>query len=421
MSPAAERRDVAARAWRERAAEIVAADRKPFRGGGGWLLAGLVAGIAGAVGLAIGLAVDVRQVLFSWLIAYTFALTIVLGMAAFLMACHTMAATWPVALQRLAEATTAIMPLLALFVLPVLLGLSRLYPWMHPGAIPDANINPHVAELLRHKLPLMNRPFVIARAVFYVLVWVVVCVGLRGFSMAMDRAGAPDRTLRLRAFSAVLLPALGITGSWAAFDWLMSLSPDWYSTMYGLYVLAGGFLGSLALMVVLVVGLQREGYLLGVQRAHYYALGRLLLSFVVFWGYVAYFQFFLVWIADKPIESRWYLERLRGGYAGVSGFLVVAHFVIPFLALLPYAVKQNARVLRVIAVWLLVAHYVDVHWLIAPARGATAHGVFHWLDLAAFLFVVGFSVAFAVWRQRGHALAAAWAPAYERALEYHSR
>jgi hypothetical protein len=328
-----------------------------------------------------------------------------------------MAATWPVALQRLAEATTAIMPLLALFVLPVLLGLSRLYPWMHPNAIQDA----HVAELLRHKLPLMNRPFVIVRAVFYILVWVVVCVGLRGFSMEMDRAGAPDRTLRLRAFSAVLLPALGITGSWAAFDWLMSLSPDWYSTMYGLYVLAGGFLGSLALMVVLVAGLQRAGYLAGVQRAHYYALGRLLLSFVVFWGYVAYFQFFLIWIADKPIESRWYLERLRGGYAGVSGFLVVAHFAIPFLALLPYAVKQSARVLRMIAVWLLVAHYVDVHWLIAPARGAGAHGVFHWLDLAAFLFVVGFSVAFAVWRQRGHALAAAWAPAYERALEYHSR
>ena len=113
----------------------------------------------------------------------------------------------------------------------------------------------------------MNRPFVIVRAVFYVLLWVVICVGLRRFSMAMDRAGAPDHTLRLRAFSAVLLPALGITGSWAAFDWLMSLSPDWYSTMYGLYVLAGGFLGSLALMVVLVVGLQRDGYLVGVQRA----------------------------------------------------------------------------------------------------------------------------------------------------------
>jgi hypothetical protein len=328
-----------------------------------------------------------------------------------------MAATWPVALQRLAEATTAIMPLLALFVLPVLLGLSRLYPWMHPNAIQDA----HVAELLRHKLPLMNRPFVIVRAVFYILVWVVVCVGLRGFSMEMDRAGAPDRTLRLRAFSAVLLPALGITGSWAAFDWLMSLSPDWYSTMYGLYVLAGGFLGSLALMVVLVAGVQRAGYLPGIKRAHYYALGRLLLSFVVFWGYVAYFQFFLIWIADKPIESRWYLERLRGGYAGVSAFLVVAHFLIPFFALLPYAVKQSARVLRVIGVWILVAHYVDVHWLIAPALGAGARGVFHWLDLAALLFVAGFSVAFAVWRQRGHALAAAWAPAYERALEYRSR
>jgi hypothetical protein len=407
---------------RDRIAEIVTADRRPFQGGGRWLLASLAAGIAGGIGVAVGLALDPRQALFSWLVAYTFVLTVVLGTAAFLMTCHAINATWPIALRRVGEATTAVMPLLALLLIPILVGLSKLYPWMAPGAIAD----PHVQELVRHKLPLMNRPFVIARAILYVGVWVVVCGGLRRLSLATDRsdadagAGARDLTPRLRAFSAVLLPALGITATWAAFDWLMSLSPDWYSTMYGFYVLAGGFLGALALLVVLVVGAQQSGRLAGIQRAHYYALGRLLLAFVVFWGYVAYFQFFLIWIADKPLESRWYLERLRGGYRWISAFLVVGQFLLPFFALLPYAVKQRARILRVISLWLLLAHYLDVHWLIAPARGAAA-GVFHWLDAAAFLCVVGLSIAFGIWRQRGHALAAAWSPAYARALEYRSR
>ncbi|HEY7374835.1 MAG TPA: hypothetical protein VIF57_21905 [Polyangia bacterium] len=400
----------------ERFAAIIAADQRPFRGGGRALRAGLAAGVVGAAGVAVGFALDARQALFSWLIAYTFVLTIVIGMAAFVMACHAMNATWPTALRRIPEAATAVMPLLALFLIPVLVGLPLLYPWMHPGAIAD----PHTATLLRHKLPLMNRPFVVGRAVFYVVLWLLICGGLRRLSLRTDRPAAPDLTPRLRAFSALLLPALGITASWAAFDWLMSLSPDWYSTMYGFYVLAGAFLGAVALTVVLVAGAQRGGRLTGVQRAHYYALGRLLLSFVVFWGYVAYFQFFLIWIADKPIEARWYLERLQGGTRWVSAFLVFGQFLLPFFALLPYAVKQSRRALSAIAWWLLLAHYIDIHWLIAPSRGPGAR-TFHWLDAAALLCVAGFATALGVWRQRGHALAPAWVPSYPRALEYSSR
>jgi hypothetical protein len=399
----------------DRLAAIVAADRAPWRGGGRWLGASLGAGGLGALGLALGLVVDFRQVFYSWLIAFVFVLTIVLGAAAFVMACHAMGATWPIALRRLAEAITAVMPLVALFVVPVLLGMRELYPWMRPDSVAD----PEVRALLLHKMRVMNRPFVTARSIIYVAVWLGTCLGLRRFSLAMDAPDGPDLRPRLRAFSAVLLPPLAITGSWAAFDWIMSLSPDWYSTMYGLYVLAGGFLGALALVVLLAGFAQDRGALAGIGRGHYYALGRLLLSFVVFWGYVAYFQFFLIWIADKPIEARWYLDRAHGVAGWVSGFLVVGHFLIPFFALLPYAVKQRSAPLRLIAVWLLAAHYLDVHWLIAPARGAPSF--FHWLDGAALLCVGGFSVAFAVWRQRGHALAAAFDPGYARALEYDSK
>jgi hypothetical protein len=394
---------------------VAASDREPFAGGHDLIRGGLVAGIAGAAGVVIGLFVDREQVFFSWLEAYVFAVSVALGMAAFLMACHTIGATWPVAVRRLAEATTAIMPLMILFLVPVLAGLDQLYPWMHPDRIADARVRAVVV----HKLPLMRPGFVVARAVFYVAVWMGICAGLRRFSLAMDRDGSRDLRPRLRAFSAALLPALGITGSWAAFDWVMSLSPDWYSTVYGLYLLSGGFLAALALLVVLIVGAQDAGRLEGIGRGHYYALGRLLLAFVVFWGYVAYFQFFLIWIADKPVEAKWYLDRVQSGTRWVTVSLVVGHFVIPFFALLSHAAKQRAMLLRVIAILLLAGHYIDVHWLVAPARRNGP--VFHWLDAAALSCVVGFSIAFAVWRQRGHALAAARDPDYLRALEYSSR
>jgi hypothetical protein len=396
--------------------QLLIANAAPFRGGARWLWGGIAAGVIGTAGLVVGAWVNVTQVFFSWLIAYTFALTIVIGMAAFLMACHTMGATWPTAIRRLGEAIIAAMPLLAVMVIPLLLGLSHLYPWMHPGAISDAQTR----ELVRHKLPLMNRPLVLVRSVAYITVWLIVCSGLRGFSLAMDGPRGRDRTARLQAFSAVLLPALAISGSWAAFDWVMSLSPDWYSTMFGLYVLAGGFLGALALLVILTVYADTTGRLRGLRASHHYALGRLLLSFTVFWAYVAYFQFFLIWIADKPIEARWYLDRVHGGHAWVSGFLVFGQFLVPFFALLPYAIKRRERGLMIIGWWLLGAHYVDVHWLIAPARGATAP-IVHWLDAAALLCVGGFTVAFAVWRQRGYPLAATSDPRYARALQYHSK
>lgn len=399
----------------ERLERVAVSDRVPFAGGRHLLRGGLVAGVAGGTGIVVGLFVDRGQVFFSWLEAYVFVVSIALGMAAFLMACHTIGATWPIAVRRMAEATTAIMPLMLLFLLPVLAGLDQLYPWMHPDRIADT----HVRALVVHKLPLMCPDFVIGRALFYLVLWIGICAGLRRFSLAMDRDGGQDLRPRLRAFSAALLPALGITGSWAAFDWVMSLSPDWYSTMYGLYLLSGGFLGALALLVVLIVGAQRSGHLEGIGRSHYYALGRLLLAFVVFWGYVAYFQFFLIWIADKPIEAKWYLDRVRSGYQWVTVSLVVGHFVLPFFALLSHGAKQKSSILRAIALWLLVGHYIDVHWLVAPARRSGP--VFHWLDAAALSCVAGFSIAFAVWRQRGHALAAARDPDYLRALEYSSR
>jgi hypothetical protein len=337
-------------------------------------------------------------------------------MLVFVMACNAMGATWPVAVRRLAEATLATLPLLALLFLPIaLFGLDSLYPWTQPERV----THPEARHLLEHKLGYFRLPFFFGRAVVYFGVWTFAGFVLRRWSLRGDETRHDPRAARAqRVWSAVLLPAVGLTLTFAAFDWLMSLSPDWFSTMYGVYFFAGGFLGALALLTVLVAAARRAGYLARVGRAHGYALGRLLFAFVVFWAYIAYFQYFLVWIADRPVEARWFLERVHGPHRPASVFLAVGHFVLPFFYLLPYGTKQRASLLVPAAVWLLAAHYVDVHWLVAPARHDGL--ALHWLDAAALVAVSGWAVAFAVWRQRGHLLAPVHDPAYERALEYES-
>jgi hypothetical protein len=403
-------------------------------GGRRALVASLTLGAAGVVGLLLAFLLDPGRTFYAYFTGYTFALSLVHGAAIFLMICYAMNATWPMAVRRLGDAVLAVMPLLAVLYLPIFFGYGHLYPWMHPESVTEARVR----ELLEHRAPWLNLPFFAIRSIVYLAFWVVACALLRRASLDMDRdrdgagAGGADgdgaaRAMReelkrrLRVRSAVLLVPMGLTITFAAFDWWMTLSPDWYSTMFGVYYFAGSFLGALALLTVLLWAGQRAGHLEQVGRPHYYALGRLLLSFVIFWAYIAYFQFFLVWIANKPTEVPWYLARLARSHPGprlVSQLLVVGHFFLPFLALLPYRVKRRGWLLAAISLWLLVAHYFDVHWLIAPETGDRPGSA--WVDLAALLGLGGACVAWGLWRQKGHPLVPVGDPDLERALAYES-
>ena len=383
-----------------------------FDGGRALLLGGLGAGALGGALTIVGFVVAPRQALFSYLTAYNWLLSIALGALILLLTCHAMNATWPVAIRRVIEACVSTLPLLAILFLPILLGAGELYPFMHPERVADLRTR----HLLEHKHAWLNQPFFVGRSVFYLLCWTALATVFRRLSLSIDR---PERNHRaLQVLSCALLPLTALTLTFASFDWVMALSPDWYSTMFGVYYFSGGFVAAIALLVVLIVLAQSGGWLARVGRSHSYALGRLLLAFVIFWAYIAFFQFFLIWIANKPIEARWYLDRITGGYRAVSWFLLIGHFAVPFFVLLSYRIKQRASRLLPVALWLLVAHYADVHWLIAPARQAPH--AFSWLDLPALLALTGITVAFGVWRQRGQLLAPIGDPSYERALAYES-
>jgi hypothetical protein len=386
-------------------------ENRPFSGGRMVMRASLLVGVVGAGLTAAGVAVAPERALFAYLIAVVFALTLALGLLGFLVIVHTMNATWPTVVRRLAESGVAVMPLLAVLFVPVLLGLHHLYPW----AKASAGLTPHLREVIAHKRPYLNVPFFAARTAAYLLLWSALAWLLRRWSLATDRSVAPPDD-RPRVLSAAAAPALALTITGAGTDWVMSLAPEWVSYIFGFYLITLSILGGVAVLVVLTTA-GRDG-LPGVNGSHYYALGRCLLAFLVLWAYTAFFQFFIIWIANKPAEARWFVDRQLGPFRAESLFIVFGHFGFPFLALLSYDLKWRPRLLTALAVWLLAAQYVEVHWLIAPQRGGPP---FAWLDATALMAVGGFSLAYGVWLQRGQLLAPVQDPRFAAALRYDSR
>jgi len=189
------------------------------------------------------------------------------------------------------------------------------------------------------------------------------------------------------------LPILGITLTFAAFDWIMSLTPAWFSAIFGLYVFAGGFIAALGLVAVVAPGAPAVG------PSHTHALGKLTFAFVIFWAYMAYAQGFLIWIADKPEEVTWYLPRVGGSWGVLFVAVIAANFVLPFALLLSRDLKRHPRALAAVGAWLLVAHYLDVAWMVLPVLHPTGIRA-HWLDLAALAAVGGLAAAAASARLR---------------------
>jgi hypothetical protein len=374
----------------------------------------LALGVVGAGATGIGLAVAPDRAFFSYLIALVFISSLAIGLIGFLLIVHTMDATWPTVIRRLAESGAAVIPLVAVLFVPMLVGLGHLYPWMNISAAGEERVR----RLLEHKRPFLNAPFFIARTAGYFLLWSVLASLLRSWSLRSDAPGAPPQRARLRTLSAVLSPAMALTVTAAATDWVMSLSPDWVSYIFGFYFISLALLGGVAVLVLLTAAARSRGALSSLNGSHHYALGRCLLAFLILWAYTAFFQFFLIWMANKPTEARWFIDRELGAFRIVSLFIIFGHFGLPFLALLSYRIKWRPRLLTGIAAWLVAAQYVEVHWLIAPQRGGAPVA---WTDAAALCAVGGLSVAFGLWRQRGRALAPILDPRFQPSARYDSR
>jgi len=286
---------------------------------------------------------------------------------------------------------------MALLFVPLLLGLHELFEWSHHDAVQrDA--------LLRWKSPYLNVPFFLIRAAIYFGSWCLIALLYYRGSRGQDATGDPRVSARLRRFAGPAIIVMALTSSFASVDWIMSLTPHWYSTMFGVYFFAGSFVGFIALLSVLAVAMQRARLLDTIINAeHLHDVGKFLFAFTAFWAYIAFSQFFLIWYANMPEETVWFKARLEGSWKTVSILLMVGHFAAPFFYLMGRAVKRRGSTLAIGGAWLLVMHFVDLYWQIMP----TLHpeGVRpSVLDVAAFFAVGGCFVGAASWLMRRQAL-----------------
>ncbi len=353
--------------------------------------------VLGAGACALLGASNPKQFFFSWLVSFLFFLSLALGGLFFVLIQYATQGGWGIVLRRIGETIFALLPVMAVLFLPLLLGLRDLYSWAVPGAAE------HDA-LLRWKAPYLNVPFFLIRAAIYFAVWTFMALLYYRGSRGQDVTGDPAVSARLRRLAGPAIIVLAVTQTFASIDWIMSLTPHWYSTMFGVYFFAGSFVGFIALLSVLAAAMRQAGLLETVISAeHLHDMGKLLFAFTSFWAYIAFSQFFLIWYANLPEETIWYRARLEGSWEGVSLLLMAGHFGVPFFYLMGRDVKRRGWTLAIGGTWLLAMHFVDLYWQVMPTlhpEGVRPSP----LDVAAFIAVGGCFVAAAGWLMRRQAL-----------------
>ncbi len=360
-------------------------------------LPGAVAAALGAVACAVLGAANPKQFFFSWLVSFLFFLSLALGALFFVLIQYASQGGWGIVVRRIGETVFTTIPVMAILFLPLLLGLHDLYSWSVPGAAE------HDA-LLRWKAPYLNVPFFLIRATLYFVIWSFIALFYYRGSRGQDTTGDHAVSARLRRFAGPSLIVLALTQTFASIDWIVSLTPHWYSTMFGVYFFAGSFVGFIALLSVMAVALRAAGLLdTIISPEHLHDIGKFLFAFTAFWAYIAFSQFFLIWYANLPEETIWFKARLEGSWKMLSILLMVGHFGVPFLYLMGRDVKRRGFTLAIGGAWLLAMHFVDLYWQVMP----TLHpeGIRpSILDVAAFITVGGVFVAAAGWLMRRQAL-----------------
>ncbi len=345
----------------------------------------------GAIGLAASAAgyfVNQDQFFHSYLTAFVFWVTLGLGALFFTLIHHLVDAEWSVAIRRVMETTMVTLPMMAIFFLPIVFGMHDLFEW----SLADVVAGDH---LLQGKAPYLNPMFFFARTAGYFLVWFLLTRALYGRSIKQDTSNEKGQTVRMRQISAPGMVLFGFTLTYAAFDWLMSLTPHWYSTIFGVYIFVGALLASLAFFTLILLYMRGKGVLADkVTVEHYHDLGKLIFAFTIFWAYIGFSQYFLIWYGNIPEETMFFHTRWAGSWKWVSMLLIGGHFLLPFALLLTRAAKRSLKVLAFAGFWMLFIHWVDIYWVVLPTMGAhgaePSHGFsLSWMDLSTMVGIGG--------------------------------
>lgn len=366
----------------------------------------------GVLGFIVGMIRNQEALWPAYLTAFFFVSS--LGLAGMFWAAinHMAKAGWSVSIRRVAEGFTAFIPWMVAGSLVLLLGIKHLYPWADPEILAQS-------YLIAGKSAYLNVPFLIVRLLVFGLGAWYFAHKIVGNSLAQDKSGDVKHTHQNVALSVAYILFFAIFFSLFSVDLLMSLHPTWYSTIYGIYMFAGMAQSGMALLILAMIYLKRQGFVKGYFGIeHIHDVAKYLKGFTVFWAYISFSQFMLIWYANIPEETEFYLLRTSHGWMYVTMGLLVFKFIIPFLALLPRAAKRTESHLILVACLVLVTQYADVYWQVYPNFNEN-HLVFDFYSVSQLVGFLGLFL-FAVMRfYQKHSLVAVKDPRISEALSHH--
>jgi len=339
-------------------------------------------GVVGLLATGVGYFLDHDQFFFSYLVSFSFFSSIALGSLFFVMVQHLTRSEWSAVLRRIPETFSSYFWVWGLFIIPLLFGMHSLYHWTHADAVA-------ADPVLQGKEPYLNTTFFIIRQVIYFALWSFLGYRLYKKSVEMDKTGDWGLQTLLRRTSGPGLFFFAITLAFASFDWIMSLDPHWYSTIFGVYYFAMSFQGLFPALILVIFFLWRNNLLTNtIQKGHIYDLGVQMFGFTVFYAYIAFSQFLLIYYANIPEETLWYYHRLEGSWSVVTYALLFGRFIIPFVLLLNRDTKHNHKLLIFTSVLVLVMHITELHWIVMPIINYSGISL-SWLDFATLVGLGG--------------------------------
>jgi hypothetical protein len=367
-----------------------------------------------AIGLVIVIVsylVDTQRSSFNNLIGFMLLLSIAIGAVMLIALEYLAGAVWSTPMRRVSEFLAASLPFAIILAIPLFLNIHSLFEWTHTDVV-------SADKLLQSKSPYLNIGFFTVRFIVIFLIFFLFYWLFTRNSRKQDTSKDQRLTSINVKLSAPFMPIAAIGLSILAIDWIMSLAPHWYSTIFGIYFITGTVLAGLGATTYIVVKLNENGYFQTALRSdHYYSLGALMFAFTNFWAYIAFSQFLLIWYANIPEETVWFLARWNGSWKYISVGLIFVRFVIPYAGLLAQPAKMNPKRLKIMGLWILFSHIFDLYWLVMPTLSGNI--VFGWMELGFPVLVIGIIIIVFYLQTKKHNLMPVGDPKLQRGIDFH--
>jgi len=347
----------------------------------------IIAGIlilAGVVSFFIGLKEDSHRAWANYLLNNFYFLSLAMGGTFFFVIQYISQSGWSAAFRRVSEAMMAYLPFAGVFFLLLYFGIHDLYHWSHEDAVAHDT-------LLQHKAPYLNTGFFYLRTIIYFTLWVLFSMILRNFSRKEDIVGGEKYFHRLELYSRIFIFILAITFTLSAIDYVMSLRPHWYSTIFSLKNMVSAFLHGVSIMVLIIFLLKRKGYFTFLNKYHLHDFSRYLFMLAIIWGYFWFAQFMLIWYGNIPEETSYFYIRWKEGWKALFFAEIIINWAVPFFVLLPVKASRNSVAITIVALFLIVGQYIEQYLQIIPE--VTGKLEFGWLEAGTF---IGYAALFAL-------------------------